>query len=142
MVEAERVFTHERTHRNVSDDECRRLLRTQRLGRVALSVASLPAVLPVLYRVVGRRIVFAIDTPALFSVLSGNVVAFEVDCVDLPASTGWTVLVVGRCRAADDLDPSVVALADHRRPDTGAAVAPDRLMAISVDRISGSRTVA
>jgi hypothetical protein len=136
VLDAGRVFTHDRAHRSLNRDECRRLLATQSLGRVALSVAALPAVVPVLYRLVGDLIVFGVEPDDLYAVLSDNIVAFEVDHVDVLTFVGWTVLVVGRSRPAPHL-----SLPRFELPGTGAFPPPDRLIGISIDRLSGRHTV-
>jgi hypothetical protein len=131
------VFTHGRAHERLRPEECRRLLGTERLGRVALSVSALPSVVPVLYRVVGNRIVFAVGEDDLYAVLSNNIVAFEVDHVDADTHEGWTVQVVGPSRPIDDLWLPTFAL-----PGPVGLAPPDRLIGIAIDRVSGLRTVA
>jgi hypothetical protein len=128
------VFTHDYAHEHLNREECRRLLGSEHLGRVALSVAALPTVVPVLYRLVGDRVVFGVDPDAFYAVLADNVVAFEVDHVDGDTNQGWTVVVVGRSRPYDlslprfDL-PGATALSPH-----------DRLIGIDIDRLTGLRT--
>lgn len=136
MLDAGRVFTHDRANHHVTPDDCRRLLESEHLGRVALSVDALPAVVPVLYRVVGDRVVFGVESDDLYAVLSDNIVAFEVDDVDLVTNVGWTVLVVGRSRPADDLSLPGFAL-----PGPLPFLPPDRLIGITIDRLSGRRTL-
>jgi uncharacterized protein len=132
------VFTHDRAHELLEPDECRRLLRTERLGRVALSVAALPSVVPVLYRLVGERVVFGVESDALVAVLSDNIVAFEVDHVDVETRVGWTVLVVGRARPADDLCASGLGLGEEGETNDVASL--DRLIGIHINLLSGQRT--
>jgi uncharacterized protein len=141
MPDAGGVFTHDRAHQDLDIDACRHLLGSERLGRVALSVDALPAVIPVLYRVVGDRVVFGVEDDALYGALADNVVAFEVDHVDEETNVGWTVLVVGRSRPALDLSASGFTLPPFERP--GAPVFPpiDRLIGIALDRLSGQRTL-
>jgi hypothetical protein len=136
MTDAGWVFTHDLAHRRLDLDECRRLLGTERLGRVALSVGALPAVVPVLYRLFGARVVFGIECGALYRALSENVVAFEVDHVDAETNEGWTVQVVGRSRPADDLRQAGFEL-----PGRNGFMGPDRLIGIQIDRLSGLATV-
>jgi hypothetical protein len=141
MADAGRVFTHERAHQNLNLSECRRLLDTERLGRIALSVAALPSVVPVFYRVVDDRIVLGVEDQSLFAALSDNIVAFEVDHVDQETKVGWTVLVVGRSRPAPDLSLSVFAIPGIESSQDGLVGPPDRLIGISIDRLSGQRTI-
>ncbi len=141
MPDAGRVFTHERAHQNLHLSECRRLLDTERLGRIALSVAALPSVVPVFYRVVDDRIVLGVEDRSLFAALSDNIVAFEVDHVDQETKVGWTVLVVGRSSPAPDLSLSVFTLPGNEAARDGLLGPPDRLIGISIDRLSGQRTI-
>lgn len=126
------MFTDGVTH-ELGVEECRRLLETELLGRIALSVGALPAVLPVLYWLSGDRVVFAVEADSLYAALVDNVVAFEVDHLDLASHQGWTVLVVGRSRPADDLASSREFWA---RP---SLIERPRLIGISTDRLSGLR---
>jgi hypothetical protein len=128
------VFTHDRAHQGLDLDECRELLGREHLGRIALSVAALPAVVPVLYRLVGDRVVIAVEADALYDALSDNVVAFEVDHVDPESNEGWTVLVVGRSR------PCELTLPGFDLPGATAFAPHDRLIGIDIDRLSGLRT--
>ncbi|MFH9131430.1 helix-turn-helix domain-containing protein [Streptomyces griseoaurantiacus] len=82
--------------------ECRALLASHGVGRLAVSTASGPVVVPVNYTVVDGALVFRTapgTTPAL---AVGNRVAFEVDRVDEALSEGWSVLVRGNARAVTD----------------------------------------
>jgi hypothetical protein len=128
------MFTHARSHQRMGVDECHQLLGTERLGRVAFSVGALPAVVPVVYHLAAGHVVFGVEEDALYAALSDAVVAFEVDHVDVAAQNGWTVLVVGRSRPEERLggagiEPKRIAV------HTG----PDRLIGISLDRLSGLR---
>jgi len=114
-------------------DECRRLLETELLGRIALSVEALPAVVPVLYWLTGNRVVFAVDRDSLYAALADNVVAFEVDHIDLTARNGWTVMAVGRSHPAGDLALSRELWA------CPTLIGRRRLIGVSLDRLSGLR---
>lgn len=86
----------------LDEAECRELLGTHGVGRIAVSDADGPVVVPVNYSVVDGAIVFrtaADTTPAL---AAGNRVAFEVDRVDEAFSSGWSVLVRGGARSVTD----------------------------------------
>jgi hypothetical protein len=78
------------------EEECVRLLRRQRLGRVAMTVEQLPAVFPVNYALLDDEVVFrtAPGTKLLGAILE-RVVAFEVDWVAPNGDSGWSVLVIG-----------------------------------------------
>jgi len=141
MPDAERVFTHDRAHQSLNLSECRRLLDSERLGRIAISVAALPVVVPVFYRIVGDRIAFGVEAESLFAALSDNVVAFEVDHVDQETNVGWTVLVVGRSRPAPDLSLSAFSFPGFQLSPTSPFPPLERLIGITMDRISGQETI-
>lgn len=75
-------------------------LATHDFGRVAVSIASLPAVVAVHYELVDDAIVFAAERGSRFAAaVAGAVVAFEVDDYDPAARTGRSVVAVGRASA-------------------------------------------
>lgn len=90
-------------------DECRRLLASTHIGRMALTVGALPVVLPVQYRLDGDRLL--VRTPGHHDVGEGidrQVVGFEADQLDLDHGVGWCVSVTGTVRTvdrADDVSP-------------------------------------
>jgi uncharacterized protein len=81
-------------------EECLRLLRTRRLGRVAVAVEGWsPLIRPVNYRFdpASQSVVFRSGRGAkLTGLLRAHEVAFEVDEIDEAACTGWSVIVSGR----------------------------------------------
>ncbi len=82
--------------RDLDVDECRGLLSTHGVGRVAVTAPDgRPAVVPVNYEVVGDTIAFRTAPESLLAAAVGTEVAFEVDHVDEPLSQGWSVLAVG-----------------------------------------------
>ncbi|WP_329372623.1 pyridoxamine 5'-phosphate oxidase family protein [Streptomyces sp. NBC_01483] len=108
--------------RDLSPEECRARLSTHGLGRVAVSTAGGPAVVPVNYEVVDDAIVFRTAPDSAPAAAVGTDVAFEVDHVDEAMSQGWSVLAVGPARAETEPD-AVRRLADraHSKPWAGGA---------------------
>ncbi|WP_229698528.1 helix-turn-helix domain-containing protein [Wenjunlia tyrosinilytica] len=82
--------------------ECRTLLSTHGVGRLAVTTSEGPAVVPVNYTLVDDSVVFRTAPHALPSQASGKEVAFEVDHIDDALSQGWSVLVVGRAQQVTD----------------------------------------
>jgi nitroimidazol reductase NimA-like FMN-containing flavoprotein (pyridoxamine 5'-phosphate oxidase superfamily) len=81
------------------------LLDSGDVGRVAVSIAAVPAILPVNYAVIDGVIVFRTAAGSKLQAATHRaVVAFEVDEHDRDARTGWSVLVVGRSEVVHDLD--------------------------------------
>jgi uncharacterized protein len=131
------VFTDDDPGQMIEVDECRELLGTQVLGRIAVSIGALPVVVPVLYALTDDHLVITVSAnPGLYAALANNVVAFEVDHVDLGTHEGWTVLVVGRSRPA--LGPSSPPPWSTAPRSRG----PERLIRISLDRLSGLRVTS
>lgn len=123
----------------LDDAECTRLLANGSVGRVAVTVAAIPAIFPVHYAMLGRSVVFrTAPGTTLQAALEGAVVAFEIDDVDAATQCGWSVLVVGRVseltgdRRAEAMD---LALAPWASPG------PDHVVAIAPDVITGRRLV-
>ena len=81
---------------NLTHEECLRLLTTQRVGRIGVTVAALPVILPVNFRLLGESIVFrTIPGTKLDAATNKAVVAFEVDGHEPDGRSGWSVLVIG-----------------------------------------------
>ena len=133
MLDASRVFSDQRTVASLGLDECQRLLGTETLGRVALSVQALPSVVPVLFHLAGNLVVFSVETDALYAALSDNIVAFEVDHIDIETHEGWVVVAVGRSGPVVDH----TAMSQQQGADMTSTAA--RLIGISLDRLSGRR---
>lgn len=87
----------------LSEAECLRLLRSERIGRVALTLNALPAILAVNYRVIDGTVMFYTGLGRkILAALDEAVVAFEADQLDPDADTGWSVVVVGTaCHVTD-----------------------------------------
>ena len=81
----------------LDETTCLRLLRAERVGRLGLSVGSLPVILPVNYVLDGRTIVFRSETGEKTRAAEQSVVAcVEVDQYDRFEHSGWSVLATGR----------------------------------------------
>ncbi|MGQ4436138.1 helix-turn-helix domain-containing protein [Streptomyces sp. SAS_260] len=84
--------------------ECRELLSTHGVGRVAIPTASGPVIVPVNYSVVDGAIVYRTVLGAMPSRAAGCQVAFEIDRIDDAFAEGWSVLALGRARLVTDAD--------------------------------------
>ena len=123
----------------LSRDECVELLSQRTLGRVAVSIAALPVVLPVHYGIVGGDVVFrTVAGTKLTGAVTNAVVAFEVDDID-DGGVGWSVLVVGRAEIVDD--PVERAAAEDVIPESWLPVAPAYVVRVRGDVVSGRRIV-
>jgi nitroimidazol reductase NimA-like FMN-containing flavoprotein (pyridoxamine 5'-phosphate oxidase superfamily) len=93
----------ERSVEVLDDDECRRLLATAPLGRLAYTEGALPAIQPVHFALLGGRILIPTRMGSKVAGASrGAVVAFEIDDFDPRSETGWNVTVVGPAQVLSD----------------------------------------
>jgi hypothetical protein len=78
-------------------EECRRLLSTAVIGRLAIITPAGPRIMPLNFTTIGETLVFR-TTPyseiARYAI--GTEAAFEVDDLNHQQQTGWSVLAVGR----------------------------------------------
>ena len=98
MVTDESIFTPS-PHRDgmLSDEECRALLASRSLGRIALTSGALPIIIPVEYVYADGVITFRSERDmSLRAAAEGDVLAFEIDYYDPHERAGWSVLVLGR----------------------------------------------
>jgi nitroimidazol reductase NimA-like FMN-containing flavoprotein (pyridoxamine 5'-phosphate oxidase superfamily) len=122
-------------------DECFALLRSVPVGRIGLSMAALPVVLPVNFAVDGERLVVRTAAGSkLDAALEGSVVAFEADQFDASSGAAWSVLVRGSAGVVTD--PDDVAAISGLSLDSWVAERSDQWVMISTDLVSGRRTRA
>lgn len=85
----------------LSADECRELLATQQVGRVAYVTPQGPRIVPVNFVLREGRIELRTTSYSeLATYAPGEAVAFEVDVLDREHEAGWSVIVTGRCERA------------------------------------------
>ncbi|MFJ1811176.1 MULTISPECIES: pyridoxamine 5'-phosphate oxidase family protein [unclassified Streptomyces] len=87
----------------LSRAECAELLSTHGVGRLAVSTALGPEIIPVNYSVVDDTIVFRTARGATPALAADCPVAFEVDRIDDVFSQGWSVVVRGNARLVTDV---------------------------------------
>jgi uncharacterized protein len=123
----------------LSESQCRELLASRDLGRIAFSIGGQPEILPINYAADGLVVVFrtAQDT-IMMGALSGRV-AFEVDSWDPQTRVGWSVVLKGVAEeVARGVDPFSAAL--RERPVFPLAPGNrERWIAIYPAEISGRR---
>ncbi len=121
-------------------EECEQLLRTQRVGRVAVCTDR-PAVLPVVYTVMDGDIVFrTAPGEKLIAAVLHRTVAFEVDAFDTDGHTGWSVNVVGP--AEEIVHPDDLRRAHDLDLPAWAGEVRDRFVRIRTADITGRRIEA
>jgi nitroimidazol reductase NimA-like FMN-containing flavoprotein (pyridoxamine 5'-phosphate oxidase superfamily) len=127
----------------LSSDECRQLLATNDVGRLAVVIGGYPEVFPVNYGVVRDRVVIRTDPGAKLARAQFERVCFEVDALDHTNQTGWSVLVKGVIHDVDDaihLDREITSAA--ARITSWAGTDKTRILVITPVSITGRRIVA
>ncbi|MFJ7199124.1 MULTISPECIES: pyridoxamine 5'-phosphate oxidase family protein [unclassified Streptomyces] len=116
--------------RDLGPEECRTLLSTHGVGRIAVSDSDgRPAIVPVNYSVIDDAIVFRTAPGSVTAAAALKKVAFEIDHVDDALSQGWSVLAVGPASIVTDRDAVRRLARDaHSRPWAGG----EREMWISI----------
>lgn len=130
--EPERAPRH---RRSLSPAECGTLLAGESIGRIAVTRAGVPHVVPVNYAVVDGAVVFrAMPGTKLAAAELGQPVSFEVDGFDLRRRVGWSVMVSGRTElVTDDRERERVS----GQLDSWAATPTDSIVRILPDLVSG-----
>ncbi|MER5757431.1 pyridoxamine 5'-phosphate oxidase family protein [Streptomyces sp. NPDC002088] len=125
--------------RDLSPEECRTLLSTHGVGRVAVSASDgHPAVVPVNYEVIDDAIVFRTAPGSVTAAAADKEVAFEVDHVDDALSQGWSVLAVGPASVVTDPD-TVRRLTQHAHTTPWAGGKREMWVAIRPTSLTGRR---
>lgn len=119
----------------IDEATCRRLLTQERIGRLGLSVGSLPVILPINYVVFDGRIVFrSEDGDKTRAAELGTVACLEVDQFDRFEHSGWSVLATGRLSIAP---PERVATYDRLPVVPWALREQSRFIEMTVELLSG-----
>ncbi|WP_235438845.1 helix-turn-helix domain-containing protein, partial [Streptomyces yangpuensis] len=86
----------------LGESECRDLLGTHGVGRIAVVTAEGPVVLPVNYLMAGTGIAFRTSAVSVVGRSAGTEAAFEIDHIDDVTASGWSVLAVGTLEGVTD----------------------------------------
>jgi uncharacterized protein len=87
----------------LDQEECRRLLATRHLGRLAIPDFGGPVIFPVNYILDQDLVIFRTDPGSkLDAATEREQVAFEVDAVEEATRTGWSVVVRGTLAEVTD----------------------------------------
>jgi nitroimidazol reductase NimA-like FMN-containing flavoprotein (pyridoxamine 5'-phosphate oxidase superfamily) len=117
-------------------EECLHRLHTHGVGRLAVTTAEGPTVLPVNYSVIDGAIVFRTATGSTAEAAIGKQVAFEVDHIDGALGRGWSVLVRGRARGVTE-PQAVRRLAEGAYSEPWAGGEREVWVCIEPDTVSG-----
>ncbi|MFJ3336254.1 pyridoxamine 5'-phosphate oxidase family protein [Streptomyces sp. NPDC086766] len=124
--------------RDLDEGECRALLSSHGVGRVAFTTMEGPVVVPVNYDVVDDGVVFRTAPGTAPASVVGTEVAFEVDHVDDTMSQGWSVLAVGPAQAVTDPE-AVRRLEQRAHSDPWAGGGRTLWVEIRPTRLTGRR---
>jgi uncharacterized protein len=106
----------------LGDDECAQLLAAGQVGRVGITIAGLPVILPVNYAYFDGDVIFRTgEGSKLHAASSRAVIAFEVDGFDADHHAGWSVLAIGRSSTVDDPIERAQLEQQHVAPWAGGA---------------------
>jgi nitroimidazol reductase NimA-like FMN-containing flavoprotein (pyridoxamine 5'-phosphate oxidase superfamily) len=117
-------------------EECWHRLHTHGVGRLAVTTAEGPTVLPVNYSVIDGAIAFRTAAGSVAAGAVGRQVAFEVDHIDEALGRGWSVLVRGRARGVTD-PQAVRRLAEGAYSEPWAGGEREMWVCIDADAVSG-----
>jgi nitroimidazol reductase NimA-like FMN-containing flavoprotein (pyridoxamine 5'-phosphate oxidase superfamily) len=123
----------------LSEQQCRELLASQDLGRIAFSIGDQPEIFPINYAADGTVVVFrtAADKRVQQAVLRR--VAFEVDGWDPDTRVGWSVVLKG---VAEEVTTGIDPFSEALRNRPVFPMAPgvrERWIAVYPSEISGRR---
>ena len=123
----------------LSEHQCRELLASQNLGRIAFPLLGETEIFPVNYSIDGVIVVFRTARGTKLAQSTASRVAFEVDGWDPEAQVGWSVVLKGVAQeVAGRIDPFSSALRS-RKVEPLAPGERDCWIAIYPAEISGRR---
>ena len=123
----------------LAEEECRRLLGSRTLGRLAMVVSGWPQILPVNYAFTDGAVVIRTDAGLKLDETQMKEVAFETDEVNEAAGTAWSVMVQGTAYDITETLDSRSERLRHAHVEPQAPGDRDHWMGIYVHRISGRR---
>lgn len=122
----------------IGERECRKLLPTQSVGRIAFTERALPVIYPAHFVVDEDEIILAaLPDGRVASAERGAIVAFEVDAYDPTTGQGWCVCTLGRSRLITDTAHLQALDALHFSP--WASRADRRYIAVEISMLRGKR---
>jgi len=134
------MWTDERGSELLPLAECVRLLATAAkkglTGRLGISTAQAPIIQPVNFTYHDRRIVIRLGSGHLLDIISGSLVAFEVDDVDRDAHEAWSVLVRGLATPLEESELHAIA---EVAPTPLVPSPGDMIFVVRLDVVTGRR---
>lgn len=123
----------------MSRDEAESLLRAGVVGRIALTAADGPHIVPVNYSVVDDAVIIRTTPYSLLgSAVRGALLAFEIDQIDHEEHHGWSVVARGRAQVVTDAD-ELRHIEETWPPRPWAAGMKPTVVRLPWDEISGRK---
>jgi nitroimidazol reductase NimA-like FMN-containing flavoprotein (pyridoxamine 5'-phosphate oxidase superfamily) len=123
----------------IDEAQCRHLLGTHDLGRLAVIVDDTPLVFPVNYASDGKHVAVRTDEGLKLDASRMRHVALEIDEIDRDTHTGWSVLVTGVAFEVTSALDNRSARLRQLRVEPWAPGPKQRWIRIDIDHISGRR---
>lgn len=122
----------------LSEVECWALVRSRKVGRLAVSISNVPDIFPVNFLTVDQAILIRTDAGLkLAAAVLGSGVAFEVDVVDESTQTGWSVVVHGTASEIEGTEARMEAESLGLEPWIDKP--NQRYVKISANKVTGRR---
>ena len=123
----------------LDEDECRALLQSRGVGRIAFTFDGTPEILPINYAVDGSTVVFRTAEETRLRTATKQRVAFEIDNWDETTGVGWSVVVKG---IAEEITRGIDPFAAELRKQPVIPLAPgarEVWIAVYPSEITGRR---
>jgi hypothetical protein len=126
--------------KQLSRDECLKLMASVPVGRVIYTRRALPAVDLVNFALDQGDIVIRTDRGGQLAAARGAVVAFEADCLDPAHHIGWSVTAIGPSRGVTD--PGEIGRLQEIGLSSWAPDLPEHFIRISPVMLTGRHLCA
>lgn len=123
----------------LDEEECRSLIQSRNIGRIAFTFEGAPEIFPINYAVDGTTVVFRTAEDTRLQAATKQRVAFEVDDWDASLGVGWSVVVKG---IAEEITRGIDPFAAELRTQPVIPLAPgarEVWIAVYPSEISGRR---
>lgn len=122
----------------LTHSECFALLATIPVGRVVYSDRAMPMIVPVNFSLAGSDVIVRTGRRSRLAMHApGNVVAFEVDDIDMASRSGWSIVLTGVIRLVRD--PDELVRLDELQLAAWGATEFDSYLSLRPDVVSGRR---
>ena len=126
----------------LSSDECFALLATHEIGRIGVLAGGYPLILPVTYRLDGTTVVIRTHPGTILRSAEHANVTFEVDDIDRPSRSGWSVLIRAQAEEVGEQHRAELIESTHRTGvEPWAPGVKDSWIRLITHEISGRRIV-